>query len=214
MNNFANEERINEICRQVENDFKQFPNIKTTEDFFIWREQVKEESNNDGKLRNKRIEDAIKGNSSLELLNDWSKCYRMIDRTKAKLYMTRSNYNMLDDNNYRIKATIILHNHLIEKGKANTADLFGALKRFGLNYPIEQRTISTSYEFERCIVKEEDNAPWPSVLFITLLKAYGIEGEDLLEVGRKVESLGNYYIEEIVKSHRDPSLKPYVYTKK
>lgn len=214
MNNLVNEDRINEICRQVENDFKQFPNIKTTEDFFIWREQVKKESNNDGKLRNKQIESEIKGNSSLELLNDWSKCYRMIDRAKAKLYMTRANYNVLDDNNYRIKATIILHNHLIEKGKANRDDLFGALKRFGLNYPSEQRTISTPYDFERWIFKEEDNAPLPAVLFVTLLKAYGIEGEDLLKVGRKVEALGNYYIEDIVKSHRDPSLKKYVYTKR
>ena len=78
--------RLIPIYEQVEEDFSKFPNIKTTEDFFIWREQVKNivedrvkgtDKQNDinykKKLRNKIIEDEIKGNSSLELLNDWSK---------------------------------------------------------------------------------------------------------------------------------------------
>ncbi len=214
MKNLVNEERINEICKQVANDFRQFPFIRTTEDFFKWREQVKEESNYDGKLRNKRIEKAIKDNSSLELLNDWSKCYRMIDRAKANLYMTRANYDILDNDQYRIKAAPILHNYLVQQGKANTTDLFGALKKLGLNYPSEQRTISTDYEFERCIVKEEDNAPWPAILFVTLLRAYEVEGEDLLAVGRKVEALSNNYIREIANNYSNPAFKSYVYKNK
>ena len=228
--NEETKQKLITIYNQVENDFKQFPNIKTTEDFFIFREEIKKlvekrvkgtdkENNIEYKkaLRNKIIEDEIKGNSSLELLNDWSKCYRMIDRAKANLYMTKADYNILDDNNYRIKATPILHNHLINQGKANTEQLFGILQiselNLGIKYPLEQRTINTPYEFEKVIVKEDDMAPWPAELFITLLKSYGIEGEDLLYVGRKAESLGKSYVEKIKANYVYPtkSINGYTY---
>ena len=35
-------QRLIPIYEQVEKDFKKFPYIKTTEDFFIWRSQIKE----------------------------------------------------------------------------------------------------------------------------------------------------------------------------
>ena len=202
---YETKQKLIKIYNQVEEDFKKFPGIKTTEDLFIWREQVKEENDYDGDLRNEQIESEIKGNSSLELLYDWSKCYRMIDRAKANLYMVKERYNILDNDNYRIKAVPILHRYLLENGKGNTEELFGILHlseiNLGIKYPLEQRTINTPYEFEKAVVKEEDTEPWPAPLFVTLLRAYGVDGDDLLTVGREVEALGNRYIEEIKDSY-------------
>ena len=42
---------------------------------------------------------------------------------------------------------------------------------------------------------------WPTPLFIMLLEAYGVTGEDLLEVGKKFEDLSNKYIEDITNNH-------------
>lgn len=211
------------MYKQVENDFAEFPTIKTTEDFFIWRNSIKDDIiSKDGvhnkKLRDEIIENTIRGNSSLNLLYSWARCYMMIDKTKARLYMTKAFYGIEGNNKYRVKATFILHNHLTQQGKANTRELFGILYshnpelNLGVKYTLEQRTINTPYEFEKAIVKEEESEPWPAKLFITLLKAYGIESSDLLEVGRKVEALGNQYIEEIKAnySNNDDSHKEYV----
>ena len=44
------------MYKQVEKGFESFTEIKTTEDLFRWREKVKEENNEDGKLRNEIIE--------------------------------------------------------------------------------------------------------------------------------------------------------------
>lgn len=196
-------QKLIDIHKKVKEDFSQFPFIKTTDDLFKWREVVKENSTDehgyyDKSLRNERIEKAIKGNSSLELLYDWSKCYRMIDRTKAALNLTRYELGISDPNYCRIKAAPILHNYLAKQGKANEKNLFCALRIpeiiLSNGKLSEQRTINSHEEFERVIVKEEDRQPWPAVLFITLLKAYGIEGKDLIAVGRKVEALGINYI--------------------
>lgn len=219
--------RLIPIYEQVEEDFSKFPNIKTTEDFFIWREQVKNivedrvkgtDKQNDinykKKLRNKIIEDEIKGNSSLELLNDWSKCYRMIDRAKGAIRTFNDHYG-IDDKDHVIKASTILHKHLVSNGKAHTSDLFDILQIRELNLLVKQpikRTINTPYEFERAIVKEDESEAWSAPLFVTLLRAYGVEGEDLLTVGRKVEALGKAYINNINNSN--VSSKKYVYTKR
>ncbi len=223
--------RLIMMHKQVKEDFKEFPYIKTTEDFFIWREQIKlqvekrikgtkEQNNNEYKkyLRNKIIENEIKGNSSLELLNDWSKCYRMIDRAKASLYMAKAHYGILDSDNRKIKATIILHQHLVKQGKANVDELFGILQsnendlNLWVNYPLKQRTINTPYEFEKVIVKEEEYTPWPAILFVTLLKAYGVDGKDLLTVGKTAENLSKSYIREIEYEHKK-AFKKYIYNK-
>ena len=220
--------RLIPIYEQVEEDFSKFPDIKTTEDFFIWREQVKNlvedrvkgtdkqnDTNYKKNLRNKIIEDEIKGNESLELLYDWSKFYRMIDRTKGSIRNLNYQYG-IEDNNHVIKASTILHEYLVSNNKANTSDLFDILQISELNllvkYPPMQRSISSPYEFERAIVKEDESEAWSAPLFVILLKAYGVEGKDLLAVGRKVEALGKSYINNI--NNYNVSSKKYVYTKR
>ena len=205
-------QRLIPIYEQVEKDFKEFPYIKTTEDFFIWRDIIKNgieeqaikfqkpcDDKTKKKLRNKIVEDEIKGNDSLELLYAWSKCTRMITGAKAFVRMVNHEYG-IEGNGYVIKATTILHNYLKENGKANTNDLFDILQIRELSllvkYSSMQRTINTPYEFERAIVKEDESEAWSAPLFVTMLKAYGIEKDDLLVIGRKViEDSKNYIID-------------------
>ena len=137
--NEETKKRLIPIYEQVEKDFSNFPDIKTTEDFFIWRDKVKNmielqlrgtikqnDSSYKKKLRNNIIEDEIEGNDSLELLYAWTKCVRMITGAKAFVRMVNDEYN-IEGNDHVIKATTILHKHLKENGKANTSDLFDIL---------------------------------------------------------------------------------------
>ncbi len=210
--NENDKKRLIAICNNVESDFNNSPiHIESVEDFFIWRDDIKmaiekklkntdKEKDDEYKrcLRNKIIEDEIKGNKSLELLYDWSKFYRMISRSKGKLRFINDQYG-IEDNDHVIKATSLLHNHLVEQGKANTKDLFDIfqLREINLGVRYTLRTINTPYEFERVIVKEDETESWPAPLFIMLLEAYGVTGEDLLEVGREFETLSNKYLEDI-----------------
>lgn len=50
------EQELIKMYKQVEKGFESFTEIKTTEDLFRWRKKVKEENNEDGKLRNEIIE--------------------------------------------------------------------------------------------------------------------------------------------------------------
>ena len=217
--NEETKKRLIPIYEQVEKDFSNFPDIKTTEDFFIWRDKVKNmielqlrgtikqnDSSYKKKLRNNIIEDEIEGNDSLELLYAWTKCSRMITGAKAFVRMVNDEYN-IEGNDHVIKATTILHKHLKENGKANTSDLFDILQIRELSllvkYPSMQRTINTPYEFERAIVKEDESEAWSAPLFVTMLKAYGIEAEDLLVIGRKVIEEGKDYIAETRNKYKD-----------
>lgn len=189
-----------EMYNSVIKDFEEFPFIKTTEDIFSWREAVKEAHGNDGQSRNEYIEEAIKDNDSLKLLYDWTKFYRMVDRAKAKLYTTKVEHGLEDDKDYQISPAGVLHSHLTQEHKGNTDQLFGIFGITGLNIGIRyniERTLNTPYEFEKAIVSEDLTAPWPAVLFVTLLKAYEVSGEDLLTVGRKIEKTSNDYVREI-----------------
>ena len=215
----ATKQRLIPIYEQVEKDFMEFPEIKTTEDFFIWRDSIKKKIEDDflkckkdcddktkKKLRNKIVEKAIRGNDSLELLYAWSKCSRMITGSKALVRLVNDEYG-IEGNDHIIKATTILHRHLKENGKANTNDLFDILQIRELSllvkYPSMQRTINTPYEFERAIVKEDESEAWSAPLFVTMLKAYGIEAEDLLVIGRKVIEEGKDYIAETRNKYKD-----------
>lgn len=210
------------IYEQVEKDFSDFPFIKTTEDLFIWRDKVKNmielqlrgtikqnDSSYKKKLRNNIIEDEIEGNDSLELLYAWTKCSRMITGAKAFVRMVNDEYN-IEGNDHVIKATTILHKHLKENGKANTSDLFDILQIRELSllvkYPSLQRTINTPYEFERAIVKEDESEAWSAPLFVTMLKAYGVEKDDLLIIGRKVIEESKTYIEETRNNHKEEQM--------
>ena len=66
-----------------------------------------------------------------------------------------------------------------------------------------QRTINTPYEFERAIVKEDESEAWSAPLFLTMLKAYGIEKDDLLIIGRKVIEESKLYITETRNKYRE-----------
>ena len=218
----ATKQRLIPIYEQVEKDFMEFPEIKTTEDFFIWRDSIKKKIEDDflkckkdcddktkKKLRNKIVEKAIRGNDSLELLYAWSKCSRMITGSKALVRLVNDEYG-IEGNDHIIKATTILHRHLKENGKANTNDLFDILQIRELNllvkYPSLQRTINTPYEFERAIVKEDESEAWSAPLFVTMLKAYGVEKDDLLIIGRKVIEESKNYIEETRNNHKEEQM--------
>ena len=220
--NDETKKRLIPIYEQVEKDFSNFPDIKTTEDFFIWRDKVKNmielqlrgtikqnDSSYKKKLRNNIIEDEIEGNDSLELLYAWTKCSRMITGAKAFVRMVNDEYN-IEGNDHVIKATTILHKHLKENGKANTSDLFDILQIRELSllvkYPSLQRTINTPYEFERVIVKEDESEAWSAPLFVTMLKAYGVEKDDLLIIGRKVIEESKNYIEETRNNHKEEQM--------
>lgn len=220
--NEETKKRLIPIYEQVEKDFSNFPDIKTTEDFFIWRDKVKNmielqlrgtikqnDSSYKKKLRNNIIEDEIEGNDSLELLYAWTKCSRMITGAKAFVRMVNDEYN-IEGNDHVIKATTILHKHLKENGKANTSDLFDILQIRELSllvkYPSLQRTINTPYEFERVIVKEDESEAWSAPLFVTMLKAYGVEKDDLLIIGRKVIEESKNYIEETRNNHKEEQM--------
>lgn len=220
--NEETKKRLIPIYEQVEKDFSDFPFIKTTEDLFIWRDKVKNmielqlrgtikqnDSSYKKKLRNNIIEDEIEGNDSLELLYAWTKCSRMITGAKAFVRMVNDEYN-IEGNDHVIKATTILHKHLKENGKANTSDLFDILQIRELSllvkYPPLQRTINTPYEFERAIVKEDESEAWSAPLFVTMLKAYGVEKDDLLIIGRKVIEESKTYIEETRNNHKEEQM--------
>lgn len=218
------EEEQSELIKmyeKVENDFRDFPFIQTTEDLFRWREKVKDENENDGNRRNEIIEATIKGNKSLEKLYDWSKFTRMVDRAKADVFMAKEEYHIEDNNAYRIKAAWMLKNHLEKEHKAKTDHLFGIFKipqlKLGIKYHLN-RTFNNSYEYVKSLVKEDEQEAWPAVLFVALMNAYGIDNEDLLTVGRQAEALSKQYCKEIAeeaekKSHVSLQEQPKTYKK-
>lgn len=194
------EQALVKMYKQVEKDFEEFPEIKTTEDLFRWREQVKEENKENGEIRNQIIEEKIKGNKSMELLYAWSKFTRMIDRAKANVFMTKLSCN-IDEDSYQINATNMLHDRLTRKKKDRSDRLFGMYKieelSLGIKFPTE-RSFHTPYEYEKALITEDEKQSWPAVLFVALMNAYGIEEEDLLETGREAERKGKEYIADMI----------------
>ena len=194
------EQALVKMYKQVEKDFEEFPEIKTTEDLFRWREQVKEENKENGEIRNQIIEEKIKGNKSMELLYAWSKFTRMIDRAKANVFMTKLSCN-IDEDSYQINATNMLHDRLTRKKKDRSDRLFGMYKieelSLGIKFPTE-RSFHTPYEYEKALITEDEEQSWPAVLFVALMNAYGIEEEDLLETGREAERKGKEYIADMI----------------
>lgn len=194
------EQALVKMYKQVEKDFEEFPEIKTTEDLFRWREQVKEENKENGEIRNQIIEEKIKGNKSMELLYAWSKFTRMIDRAKANVFMTKLSCDA-EENSYQINAANMLHNRLTRKKKDRSDRLFGMYKieelSLGIKFPTE-RSFHTPYEYEKALITEDEEQSWPAVLFVALMNAYGIEEEDLLETGREAERKGKEYIADMI----------------
>lgn len=194
------EQALVKMYKQVEKDFEEFPEIKTTEDLFRWREQVKEENKENGEIRNQIIEEKIRGNKSMELLYAWSKFTRMIDRAKANVFMTKLSCDA-EENSYQINAANMLHDRLTRKKKDRSDRLFGMYKieelSLGIKFPTE-RSFHTPYEYEKALITEDEEQSWPAVLFVALMNAYGIEEEDLLETGREAERKGKEYIADMI----------------
>ena len=203
------EQALVKMYKQVEKDFEEFPEIKTTEDLFRWREQVKEENKENGEIRNQIIEEKTKGNKSMELLYAWSKFTRMIDRAKANVFMTKLSCDA-EENSYQINAANMLHERLTRKKKDRTDRLFGMYKieelSLGIKFP-EERSFHTPQQYEKSLITEDEEKSWPAVLFVALMNAYGIEAEDLLETGRKVEQQGKEYIADMAVEYAARSEK-------
>lgn len=123
----------------------------------------------------------------------------MIDRAKANVFMTKLSCDVEDDS-YQINAANMLHDHLTEKNKDRTDRLFGIYQidelSLGIKFPTE-RSFYTSYEYEKSLITEDEQESWPAVLFVALLKAYGIDSDTLLEVGREAEAMSKEYIAEM-----------------
>lgn len=219
--------RLIPIYEKVLRDFEEFPYIRTTEDFFIWRDKLKEEiekrvkdsskhqdQDYKKKLRNRIIEYKIKDNDSLKFLYDWSKCDRMVTSAKASVRTINAQYG-IDNNNHIIKASNILHKYLTENGKINVDDLFNLFQIPELSLLVKYQNwhlkpITTPYEFENLIFKQEEN-PWPADLFVASLMAYGISADDLISIGRRVIASSEEYIEQV---RNKEASKKYVYTNK
>lgn len=217
------------MYQKVEEDFNKFPEIRTTEDFFAWRDNIKKEieqelikaqkvCDDDTKkaMRNKRVEEAIAGNESLEMLYTWTKFDRMITSTKALIRTVNDKYG-IEDSDHVLKASDVLHNYLVNHNKINTDNLFNLFQIPELNLLVkyqyyEFKPITTRFEFENLIFKQ-DESPWPAPLFIAALKAYGIETEDLLVMGREFSALGDIYIDEVNSQYGNGTdeVKKYVY---
>ena len=97
---YEEEQELIKMYKIVEEDFEKFPEIKTTEDLFRWREQVKEENQEDGELRNKIIEERIKGNDSLELLHAWSQFSCMVQSAKSNVNDKKFEFGIEDRDKY------------------------------------------------------------------------------------------------------------------
>lgn len=197
---YEEEQELIKMYKKVEEDFEKFPEIKTTEDLFRWREQVKGENQEDGELRNRIIEERIKGNDSLELLHAWSQFSCMVQSAKSNVNDKKFEFGIEDRDKYRIKAAGMLHKRLVEKKQAYPERLFGIYQirelSLGIRYPID-RTLNTTYEYEKALVKEDEQESWPAVLFVALMKAYGIDSDTLLEVGRAAETMSKEYIADM-----------------
>ena len=61
------------------------------------------------------------------------------------------------------------------------------------------------------LIFKQDESPWPAPLFIAALKAYGVETEDLLAIGRKFLFLGKNYIEEVKNNYSNTAEKKHTH---
>ena len=181
------EQELIKMYKQVEKDFESFTEIKTTEDLFRWREKVKEENNEDGKVRNEIIEQRIKGNQSLELLYAWSKFYRVIDKSRAIVYNAQDKFEREHISfNKEIASSfnpVTLSYSFFTKTNFNKKRLFDIIKIQSVERPIGLRkgfkNFGSEYEFLKYMLLDEENEPWPIDILLILLKAYGIDKSQL-----------------------------------
>lgn len=197
------------MYRDVEKDLEPFPYLKTTEDFFKWRDNIKKKHGNNGRIRTKILEYKIEDNNSLMLLYNWSKFVRMVDRSIANVNMTKIDFGIVDHNIYSINPAGMLLDHLTKNKQVDFDRLFGLYRMEELELRRQEsrlREVHTPEEYMDALVKEDEQTPWPIVPFIAMMKAYGIEGEDFLKVGRAVEQQGKDYIAEMIVNYEASSI--------
>lgn len=200
------------MYREVEKDLESFPHLKTTEDFFKWRDNIKNKHGNNGRIRTKILEYKIEGNNSLMLLYNWSKFVRIVDRSIANVSLTKIDFGITDNNIYRINPTGMLLEHLTQNKQVDFDRLIGLYKIEELKLRRQETTlreVHTPEEYVDALVKEDDQTPWPIVPFIAMMKAYGIDGEDFLKVGRQVEQQEKEYLTDMIVEN-DAKTKEYL----
>lgn len=165
------EKELKNIIENTDEDLKNMPeemkHIRTTEDFFAWRDTVKFENGNDKDVRNQIVENLIKGNKSLELLYAWTKFYRVIDKASSDIY-----------------PRILFYKYAGKSNQLNTQRLFDIIHVHNTERPVGLRqgfrSFNNSYEFVKLMIVDEDYEPWPIDVLIILMKAYGIDSNFLL----------------------------------
>lgn len=185
------EKELIEIIESTDNDLKNMPKeiskIRTTADFFAFRDFVKSENGYDKYLRNKIVEDLIKGNESLELLYAWSKFYRVIDKSRAIVYNAQDKFEREHISfNKEIASSfnpVTLSYSFFTKTNFNKKRLFDIIKIQSVERPIGLRkgfrNFGSEYEFLKYMLLDEENEPWPIDILLILLKAYGIDKSQL-----------------------------------
>lgn len=153
--------------RDLENIPEEMKHIRTTESFFAWRDNVKSQNGNDKEIRNEIVENLIRGNKSLELLYDWTKFYRVIDKA-----------------NLDVSPKSLFYKYAEKSTQLNTQRLFDIIHVHNTRKPIGLRpgfrNFNTPYEFIKLMLVDEDYEPWPIDVLIILMKAYGIDSNFLL----------------------------------
>ena len=178
--------------------------IHTTEEFFRWRDSVKKENKESSKIRNKIVEQSIKGNKTLELLYDWTKFYRILDKARAHVFIEKE--EMLHSEMYEeeyikqinFKSTCPLYNYLSKNADIDINGLFQMthVGGFGFRYN-EFPTFHTLYEFLKMATHEEIYGPFAIDILVCLLRACNINGQDLILCARVVEEESKTLIQKL-----------------
>lgn len=183
-----------EVKMDIQNMKEEIKWIHTTEDFFIWRDTIKIENNESSLIRNKIVEKTIEENQTLKLLYDWTKCYRILDKARAHIFLFKENLeqtNMYDKNTLEklsFSSTSLLYKYLSINDSIHLANIFPMIKisNFGFRYN-EFPPFHTIYEFLNIIMHEEMYGPFAIDILICLLRACNITGPNLICCGRSIE---------------------------
>lgn len=138
------------------------------------------------------------------LLYKWSQFVRIVARSIANVNLSKIDMGIIDYNKYRIDAPSMLMEYLKQNQKGDEDRLIGLYRidELELRSPeAELREVHTEEEYVDALVNEDYQQPWPLVPFLTLMKAYGIDGNDLLIVGKWVEQTSKAYISDMIVNY-------------
>lgn len=192
-----NNEKFKKIYEEVRNDVQNMPEevkwIHTTEDFFKWRDTIKVENNESSLIRNEIVETTIAKNPSLEILYAWTKCYRILDKARAHIFLFKEeckqeDYYEKELEKLSFSSTFLLYKYLSKESSIHLADVFQMIKISNLGFRYNEfPPFHTIYEFLNIIMHEELYGPFAIDILVCLLRACNITGEHLISCGRAVE---------------------------